>query len=67
MGNSLAIRVPAAAIEALQLKEGDEIEIHVARGRGFDASRKLGRAEPLTRFENFAGGSPPISSTTGKR
>ena len=29
-GNSLAIRLPAAVVEALELKEGDEIEIHVA-------------------------------------
>src|SRR5215470_5284305 len=29
-GNSLAIRLPASVVEALNLKEGDEIEIHVA-------------------------------------
>ena len=28
-GNSLAIRLPAAVVAALQLKEGDEIELHV--------------------------------------
>ncbi|TIX53549.1 MAG: AbrB/MazE/SpoVT family DNA-binding domain-containing protein, partial [Mesorhizobium sp.] len=30
-GNSLAVRLPAVVVEALELKEGDEIEIHVAR------------------------------------
>ena len=29
-GNSLAVRLPAVVVEALGLKEGDEIEIHVA-------------------------------------
>ena len=32
-GNSLAVRLPAIVVEALGLKEGDEIEIHVADGR----------------------------------
>jgi len=34
-GNSLAVRLPAAVVEALDLKEGDEIEISVARKRDF--------------------------------
>ena len=34
-GNSLAVRLPAAVVEALQLREGDEIEIHVADERAF--------------------------------
>jgi len=32
-GNSLAIRLPATVVEALGLKEDDEVEIHVARDR----------------------------------
>lgn len=32
-GNSLAIRIPATVVEALGLKEGDEIEVSIA-GRG---------------------------------
>ena len=28
-GNSLAIRIPVAVVEALDLKPGDDIEIHV--------------------------------------
>jgi antitoxin MazE len=39
-GNSLAVRLPAAVVEALQLKEGDVIEIHVADRREFAVSRK---------------------------
>ncbi|HEY1239307.1 MAG TPA: AbrB/MazE/SpoVT family DNA-binding domain-containing protein [Bryobacteraceae bacterium] len=34
-GNSLAVRLPAAVVEALGLKEGDEIEISVAGKREF--------------------------------
>ena len=29
-GNSLAVRLPAAVVEALELEEGDQIEILVA-------------------------------------
>jgi antitoxin MazE len=32
-GNSLAVRLPAAVVEALELKEGDDIEIRVADRR----------------------------------
>ena len=32
-GNSLAIRLPAAVVEALELKDGDQIEIRVADAR----------------------------------
>jgi antitoxin MazE len=32
-GNSLAVRLPASVVDALELKEGDEIEIHVAEAR----------------------------------
>jgi antitoxin MazE len=38
-GNSLAVRLPAAVVEALELKEGDQIEIIVAGDRAFAVSR----------------------------
>ena len=57
-GNSLAVRLPAAVVEALQLKEGDEIEIHVADGREFEVSRKPGREELLKRLRTFRGRLP---------
>src|SRR5271154_4997955 len=34
-GNSLAVRLPAAVVEALGLREGDEIEIRVANSNQF--------------------------------
>ena len=38
-GNSLAVRLPAAVVEALGLREGDQIEIHVAGERSFAVER----------------------------
>jgi antitoxin MazE len=45
-GNSLAVRLPAAVVQALELKEGDQIEILVAGDRSFAVShdRRKGRA-----------------------
>jgi antitoxin MazE len=54
-GNSLAVRLPAAVVEALQLREGDEIEIHVADARKFGIARKAGRDELLKRLRAFRG------------
>ncbi|MDP3616064.1 MAG: AbrB/MazE/SpoVT family DNA-binding domain-containing protein, partial [Rubrivivax sp.] len=34
-GNSLAVRLPASVVEALDLKPGDHIDIHVRGDRTF--------------------------------
>ena len=57
-GNSLAIRLPAAVVELLELKEGDEIEITVADSRRFSVSRKASRADLLKRLRAFRGRLP---------
>ncbi len=57
-GNSLAVRLPAVVVEALELKEGDEIEIHVADARAFAVARKPGRNELLERLRSFRGRLP---------
>ena len=57
-GSSLAVRPPAIVVEALGLKEGDEIEIHVAGERQFGIARKPGRAELLKRLRAFRGRLP---------
>ena len=57
-GNSLAIRLPAAVVEMLELKEGDDIEIHLAGRREFAVSRKPGRDELLKRLRGFRGRLP---------
>ena len=58
-GNSLAVRLPAVVVEALGLKEGDEIEIHVADARTFAVARKPDRAALLERLRKFEGRMPP--------
>lgn len=58
-GNSLAVRLPAAVVEALGLREGDEIDVHVAGAREFGIARKPDRAELLKRLRAFRGRLPP--------
>jgi antitoxin MazE len=57
-GNSLAVRLPSAVVEALALKEGDEIEIRVAGEREFEVARKPGRDELLNRLRALRGRLP---------
>ena len=57
-GNSLAVRLPAAVVEALALKEGDEIEIHVAGARLFEVRRRPGARELLAGLRKFRGRLP---------
>ncbi len=57
-GNSLAVRLPAAVVEALDLKDGDEIEVQIADERHFLVERKAGREELLTRLRAFRGRLP---------
>lgn len=57
-GNSLAVRLPAVVVEALKLREGDEIEIYIADGRTFGVTRKPGRNELLKRLRTFRGRLP---------
>jgi antitoxin MazE len=52
-GNSLAIRLPASVSEALELKEGDEIEVHVVGERAFDIDRDRSRQRALERIRAF--------------
>ena len=58
-GNSLAVRLPAAVVEALQLKPGDEIDVHVAGARAFGVARKPRRQDFLNRLRAFRGRLPP--------
>ena len=54
-GNSLAVRLPAAVVEALELRDGDEIEIHVEGSRKFGVARKSGHEDLLIRLRAFRG------------
>jgi antitoxin MazE len=57
-GNSLALRLPAAVVDALELKEGDDVEIHVAGRRSFEVARKPTARELLVRLRKFRGRLP---------
>jgi antitoxin MazE len=49
-GNSLAIRIPAAVVEALNLKAGDEINIRVAGTSDFVVEREMSREEAIAKL-----------------
>jgi antitoxin MazE len=52
-GNSLAVRLPSAVVEALNLKEGDEIDIRVAGERTFDVELDRSRDLALQRIKSL--------------
>lgn len=57
-GNSLAVRLPASVVEALGLKEGDDIEIYADQAGAFSVSRKPTAAERLARLRSYRGRLP---------
>jgi antitoxin MazE len=58
-GNSLAVRLPAALVDALDLREGDDIEIVVDDARTFGVRKKPGANALLERLRAFRGKLPP--------
>ena len=52
-GNSLAVRLPVAVVEALDLKAGDRIEIGIAGKRGFVVARDRSREKALDRIRKL--------------
>jgi len=58
-GNSLAVRLPASVVEALELKEGDQIEIRIAHKRVFEVSRDQSRERALARLRKLRRPFPP--------
>jgi len=52
-GNSLAVRIPAAVVEALELRDGDQIEITIAGTRQFEVSRDRKRDDALGRLRRL--------------
>ena len=57
-GNSLAVRLPAALVEALDLKPGDDIQINVAGDGSFNVTRPPTRADWLARLRAHRGTLP---------
>jgi len=58
-GNSLAVRLPAAVVEALDLKEGDEIEISIASKRDFKVARDRSKERALEQLRQMKWSFPP--------
>ncbi len=56
--NSLAVRLPTFIVEALQLKEGDDIEIHLTDEHHFTIEKKPSPAELLARLRQYRGQLP---------
>jgi antitoxin MazE len=52
-GNSLAIRLPAVVVKELELKEGDQIEVHVKGDRELEIARDHSREEALERVRKM--------------
>ena len=57
-GNSLAVRLPAAVIDALGLKEGDDVQIQVTGERTFDVSKSPDNRELLAKLRKYRGRLP---------
>ena len=57
-GNSMAIRLPASVVKALELHEGDDIEVLIAEERVFQVKKKPGNDAILARLRQFRGKLP---------
>ena len=57
-GNSLAVRLPASVVEALQLSDGDDVVIEAAGARQLHVSRAPDTEELLARLRQFRGRLP---------
>ena len=57
-GNSLAVRLPAAVVEALELHEGDHIEVEIVGSRRLEISKSPSNKELLARLRKFRGRMP---------
>ena len=57
-GNSLAVRLPAAVVEVLQLQDGDEIEIRAEGQRILTVCKKPDIEEMFARVRKLRGAIP---------
>ncbi len=57
-GNSLAVRFPATLVAALNLKEGEEVELHMVGEKNFEVSKKPTPTELLIRLRELRGRLP---------
>ncbi len=57
-GNSLAVRLPGAVVEALNLKVGDQIDIQITGERSFVIENVTDSRTLLARLRKFRGRMP---------
>ncbi len=57
-GNSLAVRLPAALVKALDLHDGDNIEIQVEGSRSLSLRKAPDQRELLARLRKYRGRLP---------
>ena len=57
-GNSLAVRLPASVVQALDLKEGEELDLHVLGERTVAVSKQPNGKELLKRLRALRGRLP---------
>ncbi len=57
-GNSLAVRLPAVLVQALDLREGEDIELHAVGSRSFEVARRPDTKELLLRVRKLRGSLP---------
>jgi antitoxin MazE len=57
-GNSLAVRLPRAVVEALKLKEGDDIEISVTGSRSLEVDKAPDAKALVARLRKYRGRLP---------
>ncbi|MEW6438999.1 MAG: AbrB/MazE/SpoVT family DNA-binding domain-containing protein [Pseudomonadota bacterium] len=57
-GNSLAVRLPKSVVEALGLKEGDDVSIEVLGARSLAFEKSPSRLELLGRLRQYRGRLP---------
>jgi antitoxin MazE len=58
-GNSLALRLPAAVVKALELKEGDQIEVRIAGPGELEVSRDRRKERAVARLRQLRRPLPP--------
>lgn len=57
-GNSLAVRLPVDAVKALDLREGDAVNIRVTAEGAVELRKTTGIEDDLTRLRKYRGRMP---------
>lgn len=58
-GHGLAVQLPATVVDALALKDGDDIELRIAGDRTLDVTRSRSREWALDRIRSLRRPLPP--------